>query len=85
MRLKKLKKRFLNKYHNFFSNPIPRYPALIKYLQLYRIRKNYKPDSQSIFNRFDKKSSFIIHIPKTAGTSVYKSIYGTDTNYSHFN
>ena len=85
MRLKKLKKRFLKKYHNFFSNPIPRYPALIKYLQLYRIRKNYKPDSQSIFNRFDKKSSFIIHIPKTAGTSVYKSIYGTDTNYSHFN
>tara|TARA_B100001142_G_scaffold74122_1_gene74787 strand:- start:778 stop:1509 length:732 start_codon:yes stop_codon:yes gene_type:complete len=85
MTLKTIKQGFLKKYHDFFSNPIPQYPTLIKYFHLHRIKNNYKADSQNIFNRFDKKSSFIIHIPKTAGTSVYKSIYGTDISYSHFN
>mgnify|MGYP000538342229 CR=1 FL=1 len=54
-------------------------------IRLYKIRKNNKYYKNTIFNKFDKKSSFIIHIPKTAGTSVTKSIYGTDTKCSHYN
>ena len=58
--------------------------GFFQYLRLLKIRKNYKKQKNNIFNRFDEKSSFIIHIPKTAGTSVTKSIYGTDVNYSHY-
>ena len=54
-------------------------------IKLYKIRKNNIYYKNTIFNKFDKKSSFIIHIPKTAGTSVTKSIYGTDANYTHYN
>ncbi len=57
---------------------------IFQYIQLYRTRKNFKKYSNNIFNRFDEKSSFIIHIPKTAGTSVTKSIYGTDADYYHY-
>ena len=55
-----------------------------QYLRLYRIRKNYRRCGINVFNKFDEKSSFIIHIPKTAGTSVTKSIYGTDVDYCHY-
>ena len=58
---------------------------LIKYIILNRIRRNYKYSKYNIFNKFDNTSSFIIHIPKTAGTSVTKSIYGTDADYTHYN
>ena len=60
MTLTTLKQRFLKKYHNFFPNPIPQYPTLIKYFHLYRTKNNYKPDSQSILNRFDKKARVCI-------------------------
>ena len=58
--------------------------GFFQYLRLLKIRKNYKKQKNNIFNRFDEKYSFIIHIPKTAGTSATKSIYGTDVNYSHY-
>ena len=56
----------------------------IKLIQIHRTKNNYKNSKINIFNKFDKKESFIIHIPKTAGTSVTKSIYGTDANFSHY-
>tara|TARA_B100002051_G_scaffold239752_1_gene243227 strand:+ start:1354 stop:2052 length:699 start_codon:yes stop_codon:yes gene_type:complete len=71
--------KLLNKINQKFS-----YFRFFQYLQLYRTRKNYKRHKNNIFNKFDEKSSFIIHIPKTAGTSVTKSIYGTDSNCCHY-
>ena len=56
----------------------------IKLILIHMTKKNYKNSKINIFNKFDKKESFIIHIPKTAGTSVTKSIYGTDADFIHY-
>jgi hypothetical protein len=60
--------------------------TLFKYLRFKRIRYNNKRNSEHIFNQFDDGSSYYVHIPKTAGTSLKSAVYGSSsrTQSLHF-
>ena len=72
MIIKKIKRTILN------SRIISK-NTLLNYLRFKRIRYNYNRNSKHFFNQFDISSSYFVHIPKTAGTSLKIAVYGLDS------
>lgn len=53
--------------------------SLFRYLRFKRIKYIYKNNPEHFFNQFDNSSSYYIHIPKTAGTSLKSAVYGSSS------
>ena len=65
--------------NHIINRPIISNNFLFKVLRFKRINYAYKKDPKHIFNKFDTTSSYFLHIPKTAGTSLKQAIYGSDS------
>lgn len=46
--------------------------------------KLYKGSKKTIFNSFEETKSVFIHIPKCAGISIGKSLYGQELSWGHY-
>ena len=55
-----------------------------QHAKLKRLKDNYHHNGGTIFNAFDQTNSIFIHIPKTAGIAVGKSLYGENISWGHY-